>query len=64
MPQTDDRKTRRFEIAVRADRQSLEALHLELRGLAKRYGLVIEEFRVEKASDEKPSDPGGEATTD
>jgi hypothetical protein len=37
-----------IEITGRLDRPSLEALYLELRRLARRYGGEVRKFRVEK----------------
>lgn len=45
----------RIEITARLSRQSLEALYLELRHVAKRYGAEIKEFRVESVTGETAS---------
>jgi len=43
---------REIKIAGDLDRHATEALQLEIRRLAKRYGVEIEEFRIEGAPDE------------
>jgi len=43
---------RRIEITGEMDRSAAEALQLEIRRLAKQYGLEIGEFRVEEVEDE------------
>lgn len=43
---------RRFEISVRMGRRELEELRLDVRALAKRFGVEIKEFRLMPAEDE------------
>lgn len=43
---------REIKIAGDLDRHAAEALQLEIRRLAKRYGFEIEEFRIEKGEEE------------
>lgn len=43
-----DEVTHRLEITGDLDRQALEALHLEIRRLAKRYGIDITRIQIEK----------------
>lgn len=42
---------RRIELTGDLDRHAAEALQLEIRRLAKRYGIEIEEFRIEEAGE-------------
>lgn len=44
----------RIEIAGDLDRHAVEALQLEIRRLAKRYGVEIKGLRIEKVVDESP----------
>ncbi len=48
-------------ITAELDRHAAEALHLELRRLARRYGVEIKDFRVEKVTEEIAG-PGQEDT--
>lgn len=42
---------RQFEISVRMGRRELEELRLDVRALAKRFGVEIKEFRLVPAED-------------
>ena len=42
----------RIEVTADLDGHAVEALYLEIRRLAKRYGVDIKEFRIEKVADE------------
>lgn len=56
MGQTDsDESVYDFAITGDLDRHAAEALYLELRRLAKRYGFDIKEFRIEKVEDKLSS---------
>lgn len=50
-----DGDVERFEIAGGLDRAAVEALELDLRRLAKRYGAEIRALRIEKVEGEAPS---------
>lgn len=43
---------RQFEISVRLGRRELEELRLDVRALAKRFGVEIKEFRLVSAEEE------------
>lgn len=47
-----DEVTHRLEITGDFDRQALEALQLEIRRLAKRYGIDITKIEIEKVREE------------
>lgn len=52
MDQDDkDEVVHRIKIKGDMDRHTVEALRLEIRRLAKRYGVEITEFRIEKVED-------------
>lgn len=53
---------RRFEITGGMDRHSIEALYLEIRRLAKRFGVTVREFRIVKTVDEMAIPRGTEET--
>ena len=53
---------RRLEITAELDRQATEALCLEIRRLAGRYGVEIREFRVEKVTGETCGPGDGESS--
>jgi hypothetical protein len=40
--------TRRLEVTGTLDRRAAEALYLEMRRLARRYGVDVAEFRIER----------------
>ncbi|MGH7322258.1 MAG: hypothetical protein ACRELA_21915, partial [Candidatus Rokuibacteriota bacterium] len=48
----DDPLTHGIEFTVKLDRHALEALRLELRRLAARFGGEVTALRVERATDE------------
>jgi len=51
MEKDSTRAVRRIELAGDLDRHAAEALQLEIRRLAKRYGIDIEEFRIEETGE-------------
>ena len=51
---------RRIEISGDLNRHAAEALYLEVRRLARRYGVDIKEFRIEKVTGETGSGEGEE----
>jgi hypothetical protein len=50
----------RIAVTVAGDRQAAEALQLELRRLARRYGLAVTDVRVERARDEDARGAGAD----
>ena len=52
----------RIEISGDLDRQAVEALHLELRRLARRYGIEIAEVRIRREANESVSREDGETS--
>lgn len=50
----------RIGITGDPDRQAIEALYLEIRQLAKRYGVAIKAFRIVKVADEMDRPEEGE----
>lgn len=56
-----DGRVHRVEITGDMDRHAIEALYLEIRQLAKRYGVKIKEFRIGTVVDEG-GDSGAEET--
>jgi hypothetical protein len=53
----------RMEIVGDMDRHAMEALYLEVRRLAKRYGVEVKGFRIESVAD-GGGDSEGEETTE
>jgi hypothetical protein len=51
MEKDSTRAVRRIELTGDLDRHAAEALQLEIRRLAKRYGIEIEECRIEEAGE-------------
>jgi hypothetical protein len=43
----------RFEVHGRMDRHAAEALQLEIRRLAKRYGIEVKQIRIERPEKER-----------
>ena len=62
MEQDPPEQVQRVEITGGLDRQAVEALHLEIRRLARRHGVDLTAFRIEKTTGEV-ADSGEEATT-
>lgn len=47
----DESRQIRLEISGPLDRAALEALRLEIRELARRYGLTLKDLRMEEAAE-------------
>lgn len=59
MPKADPgNSARRIDIAACMDRQSLEALHLEIRALARQYGAEVEDFKIGQEGDAEALETG------
>lgn len=57
-----DEALRRIEITGDLNRHAAEALYLEIRRLARRYGVDIKEFRIEKVTGETVGPGEGKET--
>jgi hypothetical protein len=54
MPRRSTQRVRRVEITSTADRNTLEALQLEIRRLAREYGFEVTDVRIGDVEDDGP----------